>query len=351
VNGIGEVEARPAAGADAGARPILQLHSSRHCNLLCDHCYSDSGPHEKGRLADETVAGLLDDAWAHGYRVLSVSGGEPLMDPGLWPALARARALGYQTDLVSNGTLIGEAVAARLAGLADLVAISIDGTPERHDSIRRSPGAFERAIAGIRHLRAAGVTVGIIHTVRTETLGDLRWLIALARDEGAAMLQLHPIEAVGRAAEWTAEEGMLETRLAMLAELIGRDGCPGVAVHCDVLPVAALHEGGARRCNGPARSATLAELIDPLVVEPDGAVLPWVFGADRSLALGSVAETRLDALLAANGRTWLEAALTHRRRVEEDLAGSAWPFVNWFAALAARPCRDAAGPFEVRAAG
>jgi MoaA/NifB/PqqE/SkfB family radical SAM enzyme len=335
-----------AAGADADARPILQLHSSRHCNLHCDHCYSVSGPHEKGRLGEEAVAGLLDDAWAHGYRVLSVSGGEPLMDPGLWPALARARALGYQTDLVSNGTLIGEAVAARLAGVADLVAISIDGTPERHDAIRRSPGAFERAIAGIRHLRTAGVTVGIIHTVRTETLSELRWLIALARDEGAAMLQLHPIEAAGRAAAWTAEEGVLETRLAMLAELIARDGCPGMGVHCDVFPVAALRGDGAPQCNGEARSATLAELIDPLVVEPDGAVLPWVFGIDRALALGSVAETRLDALLVASGRAWLEAALAHRRRVEEDLADCDWPFVNWFAALAARPYRNAAGPFE-----
>ncbi|MEA3062127.1 MAG: hypothetical protein QOJ94_1908 [Sphingomonadales bacterium] len=345
-NAAGEIR------ADADVRPILQLHSSRHCNLLCDHCYSVSGPKEKGGLGEAAVARLISDAWAYGYRVLSVSGGEPLMDPGLWPALAHARALGFQTDLVSNGTLIGEAVAARLAGLADLIAISIDGRPERHDSIRRSPGAFRRAIAGIRRLRAAGVTVGIIHTVRTETLSELRWLIALARDEGAAMLQLHPIEAAGRAAALTAEEGLLETRLAMLAELIARDGCPGVAVHCDVFPVAALQ--AAPRCNGEARSATLAELIDPLVVEPDGAVLPWVFGIDRALALGSIAETPLDSLLARRGPAWLEDALAHRRRVEEDLAHCDWPFVNWFAALAARPWRDA-GPVEagraLRAAG
>ena len=93
------------------------------------------------------------------------------------------------------------------------------------------------------------------------------------------MLQLHPIEAAGRAAAWTAEEGVLETRLAMLAQLIGRDGSTGVAVHWERLSGgAALGSDSAPHCNGTARSAALAELIDPLVVEPDGAVLPWVFG-------------------------------------------------------------------------
>ena len=328
------------APQSACARPILQLHSSRHCNLACDHCYSDSGPQAKGGLGADVVAGLLDDAWEQGYRVLSVSGGEPLMDPGLWSALARARAIGYQTDLVSNGTLISPAVAARLAGLADLVAISIDGTPGRHDAIRRSPGAFERALAGLRHLRDAGVAVGIIHTVRTETLSEIRWLITLARQECVPMLQLHPIEPVGRAASMAAEEGMLETRLAMLEQLIRSEGCPGVAIHCDIFPVEALaRELG---CGEAERQACLAELIDPLVVEPDGAVLPWVFGLDRTLALGSVAETGLYDLLQAHGRAWLERALSHRQQVEAALAAQCgWPFVNWFAALAARPYGDA----------
>ncbi len=341
----------PAAGAGDGNRqgarlpwraPILQLHATAHCNLACRHCYSSSGPRRKGRLEPATVARLLEDAAALGYGILSVSGGEPLMDPGLFDHLAAARALGYQVDLVSNGTLIEDDDAERLAASADLVAISIDGPPKLHDAIRAAPGSFDRAVAGLRRLRRTGLDVGIIHTARPETLRHLPWLIAFARAEGIALVQLHPLEPVGRAKTGMAATGPgeLETRLAMLVALLSEEETAGVNVHCDILDIEALTSPPAGGCGGaePQRELGLGDLVDPLVVEPDGMVVPWVYGIDRRLALGSLADAPLAALVPAFWSTTLPAALGHSDAVAASLlADHPWPYLNWYAALAARP--------------
>jgi len=88
---------------------ILQVHPSRHCNLSCRHCYSASGPHRKGTIGIEALSALFGDAVAEGYGILSLSGGEPLMDSQLFEQIAEARRNGLRVNLVSNGTLADDA--------------------------------------------------------------------------------------------------------------------------------------------------------------------------------------------------------------------------------------------------
>src|SRR5262245_34052241 len=66
-----------------GREAILQIHASRRCNLACAHCYSSSSPQELGSLSPELVAQAVRDASAIGVRVISLSGGEPLLYGGL----------------------------------------------------------------------------------------------------------------------------------------------------------------------------------------------------------------------------------------------------------------------------
>jgi MoaA/NifB/PqqE/SkfB family radical SAM enzyme len=48
-------------------RPYLQVHPSRRCNLRCRHCYTASGPGERGALDVATLAGAMRDAAGLGY--------------------------------------------------------------------------------------------------------------------------------------------------------------------------------------------------------------------------------------------------------------------------------------------
>jgi Fe-coproporphyrin III synthase len=72
------------------APKVLQLHPTRRCNLRCLHCYSSSAPTENSALDATLLLGAIADASAHGYNTVSISGGEPLLYPGLSSLLREA---------------------------------------------------------------------------------------------------------------------------------------------------------------------------------------------------------------------------------------------------------------------
>ena len=112
---------------------IIQIHPTLRCNLLCTHCYSNSGPAAKISLEPSMVCKTLSDAAEMGYCVASFSGGEPLLYEGLFQVLAHAKACGMHTTITTNGTLLSEEWLSRLQGFVDLLAISLDGPPDLHN--------------------------------------------------------------------------------------------------------------------------------------------------------------------------------------------------------------------------
>jgi hypothetical protein len=277
---------------------------------------------------------LFDDAAAAGYRILSLSGGEPFLYPDLAAVVSAAKKAGLMVNLVSNGTLIDDRHAAWVAGNIDLIAISIDGPPDLHNEIRGDTRAFRRAVAGIEALHRAGARHALIHTATESSIRDLTWLIDFAIHQRALFLQIHPLERTGRAQTDMSDEtsANLPSRLAYLLGVLAGDSCP-VPVHLDVLSRehALVMEAGLTK----AASQPLSHILDPLVIEQDGFVVPWTYGLDRRFALGSVEQTPLSDLLAdyqTTGR--LHQALTLRRKTAERIAtDQPWPFVDWFSAM------------------
>ena len=148
-----------------GRHRILQIHPTRLCNLLCRHCYSDSGLAERGAIDAAVLSTVVEDAAALGYSTLAVSGGEPFLYPGLAPVLASAKARGMTVTVTTNGTVLTERRVAQVTGLVDLVAVSLDGMPASHNHMRGSPRAFEAMAARLDTLRRAGIPFGFIFTL------------------------------------------------------------------------------------------------------------------------------------------------------------------------------------------
>ena len=88
--------------------PIFQVHPLQRCNLACLHCYSDSSPSATAALEWPALECAVRAAASWGYRVLSVSGGEPLLYPRLEQLLDLGHRLGMATSVVTNGLLVKE---------------------------------------------------------------------------------------------------------------------------------------------------------------------------------------------------------------------------------------------------
>lgn len=102
--------------------------------------------------------------------------GEPTLNPNLLRYLHWSRRLGYRTrGVITNGRRFSDPDYARKACRAGLnhVVVSIHGGHARlHDSLVRTPGAFEQTLAGIRELGRLRGEFGL--TVHTSTVVQRR---------------------------------------------------------------------------------------------------------------------------------------------------------------------------------
>jgi MoaA/NifB/PqqE/SkfB family radical SAM enzyme len=319
-------------------RPYLQVHPSRRCNLRCRHCYTASGPDERDALPVAALAGAVSDAAGLGYVELAVSGGEPLMYDGLEELLAAARDAGLATSVTTNAMALTPRRLARLRPLVDLLAVSVDGTPASHDRMRAHDRAFATMAARLPGLRDSGIPFAFITTLTLHNAHELPWLMDFAEAEGAALLQVHPLDGRGRAVDGLLGDrpDAVELGAALLAAAAFAP--PGLVVHVDAVlreQLAAWPERFAAL--GSAADPRLASWLPSLVVEPDGAVVPLTYGLDRRFALGSLAGPGTAPLreLAASWVGGGDAAVfagAVRRAWQRVVAGPA-EIVFWFEEL------------------
>ncbi|MGH7263262.1 MAG: radical SAM protein [Candidatus Rokuibacteriota bacterium] len=156
---------RPAPPAPAAAfrelRALWFQLTGTLCNLACRHCFNASGPKQPWLppLDAALVRRYLGEAEQLGVREFYFTGGEPFLHPQLLDLLTDALAVA-PTTVLTNGSLIDDAVADRLAAAAAgspyslEIRVSVDGvTAEENDAIR-GHGTFDRAVGAIRHLSA-----------------------------------------------------------------------------------------------------------------------------------------------------------------------------------------------------
>jgi MoaA/NifB/PqqE/SkfB family radical SAM enzyme len=323
--------------------PILQLHPTRACNLQCLHCYSSSAPGERQQQDGTLLVQAIGDAATLGYRVVSISGGEPLLYAALPSLLTEARRQGMQATITTNGLLLDDRHIQLLQGKVDRLAISLDGTAERHNSMRNAPRAFETMSRGLEALRSSGIAFGFLFTLTHDSLEDLSWVAEFAAEQGAQLLQVHPLEETGRAQSQLKGQRPTDIDATIAWLLIGRlrqKYKDRLRIHLDFLDRDVLRQFSYQRRLEVASSCDcldatrLADLISPLVVETDSTVVPLQYGFPRSYALGNLNDDSMIEI----ARTWIarerlrwEALCDHAVNLLCQPADL--PFVNWYESL------------------
>jgi len=168
--------------------PVIVWNVCVHCNMTCPHCYASAGSRPSPKdLTTAEACDLLDQMAASGVTIVIFSGGEPLLRPDLFELLAHARSVGIAPQLSSNGTLIDEAMANRLAEVGvPYVGISVDGVREFNDPYRGMEGGTEAALAGLRFAKAAGMRTGLRMTLTGRNIDQLDAVLDTAREVGAS---------------------------------------------------------------------------------------------------------------------------------------------------------------------
>jgi MoaA/NifB/PqqE/SkfB family radical SAM enzyme len=160
-----------------GQKPpsLMVISPTRTCNLRCTGCYASAGP--SGEQMDwEVFERIITEAkklW--GMRFFVISGGEPFTyrshGKGLLDMVKQQPDCFFLS--YTNGTLIDERLATRIADAGNLTpAISVEGFEELTDK-RRGAGVFKKVLTAMAHLRQAGVPFGVSLTATRENTEEL----------------------------------------------------------------------------------------------------------------------------------------------------------------------------------
>lgn len=196
------------------------------CNLRCKHCYENVGGKKRSELSTDEAKQVLETLSRIadiGLPALSFSGGEPIARRDLFElAFYAKKCIGY-VSIASNGTLITKDNAKRIkdAGV-DYVEISVDGaTPETHNDFRGVPGAFERAMKGIKNCVEEGIDTCIATVLHRDNMAELDKIIGLTKQLGVRFMHFNYIP-TGRAKAYVELDLTPDERLHVL-ETIGKE--------------------------------------------------------------------------------------------------------------------------------
>jgi AdoMet-dependent heme synthase len=134
------------------------------CNIACTHCFISSSPTNRrhGMLTLEDVRRRLDEAGPLGVREYYFTGGEPFLNPEIFPILRETLTRGPATVL-TNGLLLTPDRCRQLKTLFDEsdysldLRVSIDGYDEATNDAIRGAGTYDRIRQGICNLSVAGL--------------------------------------------------------------------------------------------------------------------------------------------------------------------------------------------------
>ena len=160
--------------ANIGYQPITAVWEvTMGCNFRCGHCGSSCEGALPGQLSTEEALDLCDQIADIGLKWITLSGGEPLTRQDTPELVKRLSGNGVIVNMITNGWLLDAKMAKKLKenGIAT-VAISIDGTPEIHDKIRKK-GAFEHARQAFAAMKELGIKTGAVTTITKQNMDIL----------------------------------------------------------------------------------------------------------------------------------------------------------------------------------
>lgn len=196
--------ADPRQGKDTNTlrlrRPVthlakLYIEPTARCNLACRTCIRNVWDERLGTMTRATFARIIAGLRSFSPPPVVFFGGfgEPLAHPLIIEMVAQAKALGGEVELITNGTLLTEAISRGLiaAGL-DRLWVSLDGaTPESYADVRLG-ATLPTVLANLERFRDSRPPahlphpqIGIAFVAMRRNVADLPALLRLGSHLGA----------------------------------------------------------------------------------------------------------------------------------------------------------------------
>jgi MoaA/NifB/PqqE/SkfB family radical SAM enzyme len=199
---------RLSGGRPAHAGPYYILELTPRCTQDCRYCYNvwklrpdfliGEGEMNTRQWCD-LIAKLQDET---GCRLLTFSGGEPLLRDDFRDILAFCHRRGLESILITNGGLLdADTLAFCLDHGVTMFELTLLGADaETHDQLTSTPGSWERALAAMTRLYKANATWCGVFVATRENIGQTRQTLEMVVALGATAVMFNRFNPGGEGA-------------------------------------------------------------------------------------------------------------------------------------------------------
>lgn len=289
----GDFDARVLAGRGVALRTtgvrIFQVNVGKLCNMTCRHCHVDAGPDRHTENMDrETVDLCLAALDRTSAGTVDITGGAPELNPHFRYLVDEAVKRGkHVIDRCNLSVLLlprNRGLAEWLAERGVEIVASLPHPRRGNTDAQRGDGAFDRSIAGLRLLNAAGYGHGdpkrrltLMHNPAGAFLpGSQRsmesdWKTQLKRDHGVTFDRLIALNnmPISRFLEWLDETKNLAPYMAKLTGAFNAGAVAGLMC-LDTLSIG--WDGTIYDCDFNQQLGLVADVPRPHVRDFDPAV-------------------------------------------------------------------------------
>ncbi len=192
-------------GFQSGERNIF-FHILTACNLSCRHCYINKDQHGTETLPLGTMEKWLELFAAPDKKSNVIFlGGEPTMHPDLVHGISKAKSLGFDVTVDSNGYLFHDLLETSSPDQIDFLSFSLDGPDSLVNDPIRGEGVYEICTTNMRKAVVAGYNVSVIYTVSNLNIKHLHRMIPLLSEIGVKRFFIQVIGLRGNSAAESAE--------------------------------------------------------------------------------------------------------------------------------------------------
>jgi len=185
------------------------------------------------RFASADARKLARTLFGSSYRMVRLTGGEPLLLDDICDTIAAFSDVDMRTSVITSGWRLSALASELVAANLDQVIVSLDaGRPEVHDRIRHCPGLFASAVEGLRIYReiARQSCLRVNTVVGPHNLDELLAIHALLVELDIDLWSIIPLKRPGGAWEYHNAGDLRETA-QRLRDRIGACGRPRLVGH------------------------------------------------------------------------------------------------------------------------
>lgn len=230
-------------------RHSLAVELTSYCNQKCSYCYNgwrEDGGKGVGSLETPVLLGLLDRVLGEvDFDHVTLSGGEPFARSDFFEVLEVCSRHGLRAQIISNGGLVTDALAERLATYRPYyVQVTLNGTTAELHEEHVGRGHFQKTLRGIETLQRHGVPVVGCTVITRKNAVVLGEILDLFRSMSVRSVALSRFSPAGYAATHVAD--LLPSRSELVealtqAEARGRDHGMSLQVTMPVPPCVVDH--------------------------------------------------------------------------------------------------------------